>query len=122
MAYSDDYRRRAVEYKDEGHTFAELKVAFKIPPATYYDWKEKFLSGYYETKTKVSRKGKIDKQKLKQAVEEKPDAYLHELSEPFGVTPQAVFYALEDMKITLKKRHLPTLKNLRRTERNTSKN
>ena len=30
MAYSIDYRKRAVEYKDSGHTFKELKEAFKI--------------------------------------------------------------------------------------------
>ena len=45
MAYSNDYRKRAVEYKDSGHTFKELAEAFKIPPITYYDWKEKLSSG-----------------------------------------------------------------------------
>lgn len=48
MAYSKDYRKRAVEYKDEGHTFQELREVFKIPPVTYYDWKEKIENGYYE--------------------------------------------------------------------------
>jgi len=34
MAYSEDYRKRAIEYKDSGHTFGELREAFKIPPLT----------------------------------------------------------------------------------------
>jgi len=34
MAYSNDYRKRTVEYKDTGHTFVELREAFKIPPLT----------------------------------------------------------------------------------------
>ena len=113
-----DYRKRAVEYKEEGHTFKELKEEFNIPPATYYDWKEKLKNGYYDTKRTVARSRKIDRQKLKQAVEEKPDAYLHELAEPFGCTPQAVFYMLEKLQITYKKRHIPTRKNLKRTEQN----
>ena len=29
-----DYRKRAVEYKDEGHTFKQLRQAFGIPCET----------------------------------------------------------------------------------------
>jgi len=43
-----DYRRRAVEYKDEGHTFKAWQEVFKVSSATYYDWKMKFANGYYE--------------------------------------------------------------------------
>lgn len=59
--YSKDYRKRAVEYKDEGHTFKELKETFKIPTETYYDWKEKMANGYYEKPKKQERKRLIDK-------------------------------------------------------------
>jgi len=104
MAYSIDYKKRAVEYKDSGHTFKELEEAFKIPPITYYDWKEKFSNGYYETKPKRERSRKIDKEKLKQAVADTPDAYLYELAALFDCTPQAVFYMLIKLDITLKKR------------------
>jgi transposase len=121
MAYSMDYRKRAIEYKEEGHSFKELKEAFKIPPETYYDWKKKMVSGYYDTKSKVERSGKIDKQALKKAVEEKPDAYLRELAEPFGVSPQSVFRCLKNMGITYKKRHLPTQRNLKLTGLSISK-
>lgn len=118
MAYSKDYRRRAVEYKNEGHTFEELREVFKIPPITYYDWKEKLASGYYEKHKVVERKRLIDKGKLAEAVKERPDAYLKELAESFGCTAQAVFYRLKKMKITLKKRHSPTQKNQKRNESN----
>ena len=103
MAYSIDYRRRAVEYKDEGHTFKELKEVFKISAVTYYDWKKKISSGYYDQKRKSERRRKIDKEKLRAAVEEKPDAYLWELALLFNCSPPAVFYALKKHKITYKK-------------------
>src|SRR5215469_15081612 len=103
MAYSMDYRRRAVEYKDEGHTFKELEEVFKISPQTYYDWKKKFDSGYYQQKRTFERKRKIDKIKLKQAVEQKPDIYLHELAAIFECSISAIFYALQKLKITRKK-------------------
>ncbi|MDO4570263.1 MAG: IS630 transposase-related protein [Planctomycetia bacterium] len=41
------------------------------------------------------RRRKIDKEKLRQAVQEKPDAYLEELAKPSGCSVQAVFYALK---------------------------
>lgn len=118
MAYSMDYRKRAVEYKEAGHTFKELREAFKIPPETYYDWKKKIESGYYDEKKIVERVRLIEKEKLKQAVQEKPDAYLRELAEPFGCTAQAVFKALKKLGITYKKRHLPTRKNRKKSEGN----
>ena len=104
MAYSKDFIERAVAYKDKGNSFSQLREAFGIPSATYYDWKEKIESGFdFGVKTKKERSRKIDREKLKQAVQENPGAYLYELARPFGCSPQAVFRMLEKMKITLKK-------------------
>src|SRR5215469_1152851 len=104
MAYSMDYRLRAVEYKDEGHTFEELNEVFKIPPQTYYDWKKKIDSGYYKRERTFERKRKIDKNVLQKAIEDNPDAYLHELAAFFGCSISAVYYALQKLKITRKKK------------------
>ena len=119
--YSLDYKRRAVAYKDEGHTFRELAEAFRIPPQTYYQWKERLGNGYYDIKIVRERRRKIDKNELKLAVAQKPDAYLHELAEKFDCSATAVFYALEKLGITRKKSPFPTVKNLRNSGRNTGK-
>jgi len=101
--YSIDFIRCAVAYKDEGHTFRELKDTFNIPAETYYQWKEKLENGYNGTKVLRERSRKIDKEKLKKAVGEKPDMYLYELAQLFDCTPQAVFLMLEKLNITRKK-------------------
>ena len=119
MAYSIDFIKRAVSYKQEGHTFKQLREAFDIPPETFYQWEEKLRNGYYETKRKWERKGKIDKEKLRQAVAETPDAYLYELAELFDCSPQAVFLMLRNMNITLKKRPLAIVKGQRKSALNT---
>ena len=116
--YSMDYRLRAAAYKDEGHTFKELKQTFGIPAETFYQWKEKLGSGYYETKTIRERNRKINKDVLKRMVAEKPDAYLRELADKFNCTGYAVFYALKKLKITRKKSVLPVTKNPRKNARN----
>ena len=109
---------RAVEYKDEGHTFKELRETFKIPAITYYDRKRKQESGYYGEEHKFERKGKTDKRALAKAVSEKPDSYLGELAQPFNRTERAVFYALKKPGITFKKRAIPTAKSRKKNALN----
>jgi transposase len=111
MAYSIDFIKRAVAYKQKGHTFVQLREVFGIPALTYYDWEKKLENGYFDVKIRRERKRKIDKEILKQAVEQKPDAFLREYAERFNCTPAAVFYALENLNITRKKRALPTRKS-----------
>jgi len=114
MAYDIDFIKRAVAYKQNGHTFNQLREAFDIPPETYYQWKNNIEIGYYEKERgKQVRKRKIDREQLKNAVAQKPDSYLYELAKLFNCSPQAIFYMLEKLNITLKKRPLPTLKNLK---------
>ena len=113
MRYSIDYIKRAVAYKEEGHTFDQLREAFGIPNVTYYDWERKLKNGHYDVKRKRERNRKIDKEALKQAVADNPDAFLMEYAEQFNCTPTAVFYALENLGITRKKRLLPITKNVR---------
>jgi transposase len=89
---------------DEGHTFAELKKAFKVYPATYYQWRTLLQeSGALTPRQIPGRPPQIDMDLLKETVDKTPDSYLRELAEPFGVSATAVFYALRKMNYTLKK-------------------
>ena len=115
MAYSKDFIERAVAYRREGHTFEQLREAFGIPSATYYDWERKLENGHFDVKVKRERKRKIDKEALKRSVMEKPDAFLSEYAEEFGCTPTAIFYALEKLNISRKKSPLPIMKNRKRS-------
>jgi transposase len=117
-----DYRKAAIEFKQAGNTFAQLKSVFKITPRTYYQWVELLeKTGSLQYRNASERQGKIDVEKLKQAVEEKPDAYLRELAAKFGVSAVAIHKRLEKHKITYKKRRSPTLKNPKKTGWNISK-
>jgi transposase len=122
MGYCEKFRKTAVEYKDSGHTFEELKKVFKISSSTYYRWveyKEEFGSYVPPSKGKQTRKGKIDPDKLVSAYEEKPDAYLREIAILFGCSAEAVRKRLNTEKLTLKKRRLPTQKKTKKKERST---
>jgi transposase len=114
MAYDIDFIKRAVAYKQDGHTFQQLREVFDIPPETYYQWVNNLETGYYEIeKGKQERKRKIDREQLRNAVANKPDAYLYELAGLFDCSAQAIFYMLAKLNITLKKRPSPIVKNLK---------
>jgi transposase len=119
MAYSADYRKAAIEYKRNGHTFKGLKETFGITPRTYYQWVE-ILEETGMTKPKIARtrRGKINPAELKKAVEEKPDLYLRELSEKFNCSMEALHNQLIHLGFTYKKRHLNIPKNQSRQELN----
>jgi len=112
MAYSIDFIEAAVAFKKNGHTFKQLREVFGIPAETFYQWENRLENGYYGVeRPRQERNRKINKEQLKKAVAENPDAFLYELAALFGCTPQAVFSMLRKMNITLKKRPLPTVKN-----------
>ena len=109
MAYSIDFRRRALEYMEEGHTYEELYEAFKIYPSRIAGWRKLVKeTGELKAQYNETREGKIDMVELAAALERKPDATLAELAEPFVCTEQAVHYALERLKITVKKNNSAT--------------
>jgi transposase len=118
MAYSADFKRRAVEYKQKNHTFKELKEVFGIHHSTYYQWVKESENDFEKPKGPRRRSRKIDLEKLRLAVEENSDLYLRELAELFECTPQAIFYALKKLKITVKKKHSPTPRNLKKKDKN----
>jgi transposase len=112
MAYSEDFRKRALEYMNEGHTYEELYEAFKIYPSRIAKWRKLLNNtGLLKPQYRETRSRKIDLKELEQALERKPDAYLSELAAQFNCTEQAIFYALQRLKVTVKKNNTHTPKN-----------
>ena len=102
--------------------FRTIKKVFKITPRTYYQWIElQEKTGSLKFRNAKKRQRKIDPEKLKQTLEEKPDAYLRELATKSNVSEAAIHKQLKKLKITYKKRRLPTPRNPKQTEQPTSK-
>jgi len=118
MTHSIDFRETAIAYKQKGHTIKQVCETFNISKRTYHYWvKLKQQTGSLQPKKTLTRKRKIDPQKLKQYVEEHPDAYLKELAQHFNVKTSSMHVALTKLKITRKKNHLPTAKNQKKTDK-----
>lgn len=105
MYYSEDLRKKAVEYLQRGHTQKETCEVFSISPTTIKRWKKQYQeTGSLQNKPLNRSYKKIDPEKLSVYVNEHPDAYLREMAEVFSCTGEAVRLALKKLKVTLKKR------------------
>jgi transposase len=104
MAYSEDYRKRVLEYNAEGHTQKEVKTVFKITPKTLREWKAREQKGTLKAVYSKTRKPrKLPPIELACYIEDHPDAFLDEIAAHFQCSAEAVRKALKKLKITRKK-------------------
>jgi len=96
MTYSVDFREKAIEFMDDGHTGKELYETLHIRSNEVMKWRRLLKeTGSLEPRRRKTRPEKINLQKLRQVIEKKPDASLSDIAKEFNCTKQAVFYALK---------------------------
>jgi len=86
--------------------------------ATILDWEDLLeKTGSLEKRALNRSHKKIDPVELSEYILEFPDAYLHEIGAHFGCSATAVFYALENQNITLKKLKFVIVKQMKENEK-----
>jgi len=116
MAYSLDLRRKVIEYR-KTHTLQQTYDTFGISISTILDWETLLKeTGGLEKRELIRGHKKIDPIELSEYILEFPDAYLHEIGKHFNCTATAIFYALENQEITLKKLKFVIVKQMRKNE------
>ena len=117
--YSVDLRRRVLAYIEETSDKNKASQLFKVGIATIYRWiARKTQTGNIEPSSKKAYKKKIDDQTLIRYVQQNPDHFLSEIATHFNTTLQAIFYALQRLKITRKKRPRFIRKETKKPEQN----
>jgi len=105
MSYDTRYRKRAVEYRKEGHTLEETATVFKIGTTTLKRWINIHdETGNLENKPLNRKHRKVDPAKLKSYVEAHPGAYQSEMAKEFACSESAIRKVLKKLGITRKKR------------------
>ena len=114
MSYSKDLRERVVGFVREGGSKTEAVRRFSVSRAVIYIW----LKSTSQSPQKTGPKGhsKLDPEKLKQFIKERPDAYLDELAADLNVSAFTVAYGLKRLRISRKKNHALCGKNRRGTQ------
>src|SRR3989337_2784723 len=104
-SYSVDLRERVLNHLEKNPDKKAASILFQVGVATVFRWASlKKLKGNVEPLRRKYAYKKIDDQKLIEYVEANPDHFLSEIAEYFGLTLQAIFYALKRLKIPAKKR------------------
>lgn len=100
MKYSIDFRKKVLEVKkSEGLSVRQTASRFHLSTQTVHRWMQTIVAKPMGPK----KPHKLDWHALKQAAEQQNDAHLLELAERFGVSINAVFYALKKMNLHRKK-------------------
>jgi len=116
-SYSVDLRERVLKHLEKNPDKKAASVLFQVGIATVFRWvARKKLKGNVEPLRRKYAYKKIDDQKLIEYVKANPDHFLSEIAEYFGLTLQAIFYALKRLKITRKKRQHSTRKETKKKE------
>jgi transposase len=84
LAYSEDLRRRVVEFVEKGGSKAEAQRRFSVSEWCVYDWLKRGQDLKPE-KPGPKQLRKLDLPALKALVEQKPDAYLDELGKELNI-------------------------------------
>lgn len=105
MSYSRDYRKRTIEYREEGHTLEETHEVFRVSISAIRRWEKQWKEkGTLAPAPLVRGYKKINPEKLKKYVREHPDAYPKEIAKEFGCCETAIRKAFTRIGITRKKR------------------
>ena len=94
--YSDDLRRAALNYYDsENITQKQVCTIFGLSLRAFSNWIRLRKQGNYSRRVNQQKKGatKIDESKLREYIQQNPDAYNHEIGEHFGVHSTTIHYA-----------------------------
>jgi transposase len=107
MSYDVKFRRRAIEYWNEGHSKRATAEVFKVSASTLQKWKSRLNeTGRLDSKKRRETWRKIEPTRLMEFLGQYPDAYLKEIAKEFDCSDVAVLKALRRLKISRKKNHL----------------
>ncbi len=94
MAYSQDFRSRAVEYIEEGHTRLEASQVFSINKKTVRKWLDlKAETGSLKPRPhRGGAKPRVTAETLKLYLENHPDDILEDIAKAFEMSIPGAFY------------------------------
>ena len=106
MSYSEDLRKKVMEYRAKGHTQEATSSVFGVSVSAIKDWEKIVAETGSVKKKELNRTArKYEDEKLREIIASEPDLYLYEIAAKFeGGTVTGVSDALKRLRITRKKR------------------
>jgi transposase len=122
MAYSVDFRKRALQAVRDGYTKTEVNAMFRLSENTLRDWEKlEAQTGSLNNRPLNRKARKIDREKLLEFYKENPFSTNEETATTFKCSVSGLKYAKKQLKITRKKKQNFTVKEMKNNEKNLSK-
>ena len=102
--YAVGYREAVLDFYYNNHTYRETSEAFDISQATLAGWIKKQRETGSLNPCYRGSEPKIDREALRQYMDEHPDAYQYEVAEVFGCSQSCICHNLQKIGYTLKKK------------------
>lgn len=107
VSYSDDLRKRAIDYLEAGNKQKKAAEIFGVSTTTMSRWWHVYKkSGRRVALPRGGSKGKVCKTTLQQFVASHPNKTLKEMGEHFGVSGPAIGNLLRKLGYSYKKKRL----------------
>jgi transposase len=104
MSYDRKFRERVLEHVKSGKTQKEVGILFGLGANTITQWKKLLKeTGKLENRELERNFKKIDPEKLKRDIAERPDDFDKDRAVRFNCTKEAIRTARKKLKITRKK-------------------
>jgi putative transposase len=114
MSYSNDLRKKVIDFIENGNSIAEAARVFNITRTTIYRWLRKNrLYGNLSDQPPKRKWKKIDPKLLIVFVKSHPDFTLAEYAKHFKTSVVAICRALKKIRVTRKKRLVFTKNEMR---------
>lgn len=103
--YSIHLRKKVISNIKKGLSFSQISTQFQIDYMTVKRWWEMYKEGFLQdSKPKPRKPKKLNPNDLEIFVNKNPDLTIKQIADHFSLWPQAVFYRLNKLKYTYKKR------------------
>lgn len=117
-SYSNDLRKRVIEYLASGRNYEEASKLFKVSISAIGRWYRRYKEeGNYQAKLRGGSKKKIDLNRLEEYVKSNENMTLKAAAKEFNVSSFTISYWLKKLGYSYKKKTFPTWRQMKRGER-----
>lgn len=121
-SYSQDFRKKVIEYVDRGNSCHKASIKFEIASNTVSNWYKRYqLEGNYLPKKVGGKRGRIKDEDVSDYVKSNPNFILSEMGKYFGMSAAGALYWLRKLRYSYKKKPSPMWKQVKRSANYTRK-
>ena len=103
-SYSQDFRKKVIEYVNKGNSCHSTSIKFEISSNTVMNWYKRCKSeGNYLPRKVRGKKGRVSEQDVVTYVKNNPNFILLEMGKHFGMSAPGALYWLRKLGFSYKK-------------------